>query len=205
MSKKSGVMARDMKTKEQSEILNAKLYYRLTTTGKKRYRLAGVSAAGTKMSAFVSEDVAAKFGNGTLEQPKERKARKSCEEKFDECKAKRPGRKPAADKAPAKRGRAKKEEAATEEVEGKVEEAVEVSEKAVKKMKQTKKKATPKVEKAAEELAEAAEGLAEAVAEAPKKKAPAKKAPAKKTGGKKAPAKKTAGKKAPAKKTGGKK
>src|SRR5437868_5160242 len=104
MSKKStqkgsGVFARDMKLKEQAEILNPVLVYSLTKTGKKKYRLTGVSAAGTSLSVFVSQDVASRFGPGKKVEPKARASRKSCEEKFEECKAKAPakrGRKPAA-------------------------------------------------------------------------------------------------------------
>jgi hypothetical protein len=75
MSKKaqrgSGVMASDMSQRDEagkpvrSEILDPVLYYRMTAEGKKRYRLAGVSAKGTKMSAFISADVAEQFGAGS--------------------------------------------------------------------------------------------------------------------------------------------
>lgn len=199
MSKKSGVFARDMKTKEQAEILNPKLVYSLTTTGKKKYRLTGVSEAGTKLSVFIGEDVAKKFGKGVEVKPKPRAARKTCEEKFDECKAKR---KPA---GTGKRGRPAKakDEAAEDAVEEVVEDAVEEAEKAVKKLKRGAKKASPEVVAAAEELADAAEELADAVDEAPKKavrKAAPKKAVAKKAAPKKAVAKKAAPKRAGAKK-----
>jgi len=172
----SDVMAYDVKIKEKVPMLNPKPFYTVSeTTGRTTYMLKGKSADDHNLSVFTSKDTAESYGKPQKAVARARPTRKTCEEKFDECKA--------------KRGTKKGTEA--------VEEAVEEVKKDVKKAKKgatTKKakKAAAKAEEAVEQLEEVAEEAVEAVEEAievmeeeeekpkkPRKKA-AKKAPKKK-------------------------
>ena len=115
--KKGGaVEAFDVKEKRKVAMAHIKPVYTVTAKGSRKYRLTGVSAEDSShiLNLFVSEAVAKAHGKPVEVAVKSKRApKKSCEDKYNECLAKKPAKKSKAAKSPAaKRGRKKKAEAA---------------------------------------------------------------------------------------------
>jgi hypothetical protein len=146
----------------------------------KRYALVGKDEEGKSKFVLVAKDVAEKYGKPEKKGPSKtvRKPKKSCEEKFDECKSKRK----AAKKGKAGKSKTKKSPKKEESDEGSDESESERS----------REKESEEREKASAESESGSDSESE---ETPKKKSPAKKAKRAPAKGAKRAAKKTKGKK----------